>query len=397
MNTRWWRTLGIGAVLAGAVLMQAAGAEPTDAADVRVCPSGCAYNSIAAAVAAARAGDMVRVAAGTYAGPVAIDKAVTLRGAGAEQTTVAGLVTIGVQGVADITGLTFTRGRQGGEDGGIDNHGRLTLRDSVVRGASARSHGGRQPFYGGGIYNTGTLTVERSTISQNHAGACGGGIYNTGTATIERTTISGNDAKSGGGIGNEGTLTLVRSTVTGNYATLGAGGIANFGRLELDRTDVQGNRAGSEFAAAGASGGGIANQGELQARHGTISANVGLGNGVEGAGLFNSGTAVLDHTTVSDNNTDGDAAAPRHGGGIANRGSLTLLHVTVEDNTGTGHGGGIYISGEDSTTVVRHSRVTSNRAASGGGIYRAGGTVTLEQSRVTANAPSQCEPSSVSC
>ena len=50
---------------------------------------------------------------------------------------------------------------------------------------------------GGGIFNTGTLTINNSTISGNTAAALmptGGGIYNGGTLTINNSTISGNSA-----------------------------------------------------------------------------------------------------------------------------------------------------------------------------------------------------------
>ena len=62
---------------------------------------------------------------------------------------------------------------------------------------------------GGGIYNSGTLTVSSSTLSANSAYAgfdndedfpgisgCGGGIYNSGTLTVSNSTLSGNFADS---------------------------------------------------------------------------------------------------------------------------------------------------------------------------------------------------------
>ena len=50
----------------------------------------------------------------------------------------------------------------------------------------------------------------------------GGGIYNSGTLTLNGSTLSGNSAQEGGGIGNRGTLTLVNSTLSANDA----GGLA---------------------------------------------------------------------------------------------------------------------------------------------------------------------------
>src|SRR5207253_2685122 len=51
--------------------------------------------------------------------------------------------------------------------------------------------------HGGGINNSGTLTVQNSTLSGNTAGGggTGGGIYvNNGTATLQNTIVAGNGA-----------------------------------------------------------------------------------------------------------------------------------------------------------------------------------------------------------
>src|SRR5207244_3514095 len=60
-------------------------------------------------------------------------------------------------------------------------------------------------------------------FSVNTASDSGGGIYNTGTATLQQWTLAGNSATDGGGIFNaaSGTLWVKDSTVTGNSATLG--------------------------------------------------------------------------------------------------------------------------------------------------------------------------------
>ena len=52
----------------------AVGVGSAAAATLKVCPSGCAYTTIPAALAAAQSGDTIQVAAGTYAGGFTIDK-----------------------------------------------------------------------------------------------------------------------------------------------------------------------------------------------------------------------------------------------------------------------------------------------------------------------------------
>jgi len=107
----------------------------------------------------------------------------------------------------------------------------LTVANGSVIGSGAN---------GGGIENSGTLTLLRSTVRGNHVTptggttGSGGGIYNFsgGTLVVDRSTISGNTATSsdgfgsGGGIGNVGDeLTVSRSTISGSTADLGGGGI----------------------------------------------------------------------------------------------------------------------------------------------------------------------------
>lgn len=95
---------------------------------------------------------------------------------------------------------------------------------------------------GGGIYNLGTMDIDRSSISMNDAGSRGGGIFNHGVADIRNVTVSGNSAVSrGGGIYTEGTadtvntqqnaavnvsqLTSINSTIANNYAGASGGGL----------------------------------------------------------------------------------------------------------------------------------------------------------------------------
>ena len=82
---------------------------------------------------------------------------------------------------------------------------------------------------GGGIYNSGTLTLVNSTVSGNSA-AQGGGIYNEdGITNLFNVTITNNQAddKSGGqGVGggvfnsNNGTFNFQNTILAGNFETL---------------------------------------------------------------------------------------------------------------------------------------------------------------------------------
>ena len=99
---------------------------------------------------------------------------------------------------------------------------------------------------GAGIANFGTLTVEKSFVSQNDAGD--GGSPGAGTAGTGQAVAGGNGGVggSGGGIYNEGTLTVRESTVHAN-----AGGDPSAGAA-----GTNGGARGEE--GEGGAGGGIA-------------------------------------------------------------------------------------------------------------------------------------------
>ncbi len=159
---------------------------------------------------------------------------------------------------ASISGLTISGGNVTSYvlGGGIDNSGTLTVTDSTISGNSAGFG------YGGGIDNTGTLTVTDSTISGNSAGS-GDGISNGGTLTVTNSTISGNSSGSGGGIDNAGTLTVTDSTLSGNSVggdSDGGGGIFNTGMLTITMS-LFANVSGGNVVSGGTPGSVVVSRG----------------------------------------------------------------------------------------------------------------------------------------
>ena len=131
--------------------------------------------------------------------------------------------------VVTMNDLTVTGGKPVGggalkRGGGIRNDGTLRLNRCTVVGNETDTSGG-------GIANRGTLVIDSSTISGNASAAgLGGGIYSEGgSVTITNSTISGNVADSpglddvGGGIFASGSLTLDSVTITDNFSTEGSG------------------------------------------------------------------------------------------------------------------------------------------------------------------------------
>ena len=82
-----------------------------------------------------------------------------------------------------------------------------------------------------GVVNYGTLTITKSTVSDNSAAKKGGGIVNWGTLSANDCTISGNsdpdEADIAAGVTNTdvGTASLMDCTISGNSAGISPGGI----------------------------------------------------------------------------------------------------------------------------------------------------------------------------
>jgi len=221
----------------------------------------------------------------------------------------------------------------GGYGGGIHNSGTLTVMSSTL---SDNFTGVASPGPGGGIYNTGTLTVAASILTGNscYAGGingAGGAISNAdGTVAITGSTFSDNAANyvsSGGAISNAGgTVTITDSSFSGNRAAYYGGGIYNSGMLTVTSSTLSGNSVGGGFASAG---GGIYNVGAMVVTNCTLSGNTALVSRGGGGGIVNDvgGTLAVTSSTISGN----------HGqsvGGIANAGTTTIRNtiVAVNDN-----------------------------------------------------------------
>lgn len=230
------------------------------------------YPTLQAAVDAAHDGDTIKLAAGTFAGGVTITKSVSLVGAGSGATVISGggpVLTIGVRDAASeptvsITGVTITGGVNHGEGpfalgggiaippaAGFALGATVKISHSVISGnrvepaVTVASPGGAVcpdgpcPFaaaLGGGIYNTGNLTINHSVIADNLVGgiasdADGGAIWSTlGALTITSSVVTRNSAiavipngrfaEGGGLFVDGGSLSVKNTLVSDNGAHL---------------------------------------------------------------------------------------------------------------------------------------------------------------------------------
>jgi len=186
---------------------------------------------------------------------------------------------------------------------------------------------------GGGIYNSGTLTLTGCALGGNTA-SYGGGIYNVGALALTGCTLSDNStAEAGGGIysGNDSALALTGCTVSVNNAFYAAG-VYSGGTTILTNCTVSGNSAFASVDGNSGMGGGLYNDGGLTLTGCVVSGNGAFGGsadnggtGGSGAGLYSDGTLTMTGCTVSGNfagpNADGSGGL---GGGLDNQGAVTL-------------------------------------------------------------------------
>jgi hypothetical protein len=298
-----------------------------------------ACKTIQRAILLADSYDTIRIAAATYTEHLRIGISLTILGSGAATTI--------IDGMANGTVVTISNGLH------------VTLSRLTIRNGKATS--------GGGINNSGTLTLTNSTVSGNWApvpcihffvfceitagAASGGGIYNSGVLIISNSIISGNHAGSycnanpcsaaGGGIYNRGTLMMIKnSTLTANSAgtacstslscSVGVGGAfyTSGGTATMNNSTVNGSSAYRCSGVCGGTGGAIFNgSGNLAMNNSTVVGN-------SAGGVFSSGTTTLQNSIIANNSVTNCVGTIRsHGHNLSSDGSCALSNSGDRDNT----------------------------------------------------------------
>ncbi len=168
-----------------------------------------------------------------------------------------GGIYLGNSSTLSMSGSTVRDNMAAGNGGGIymSNSATLHLSQSTVTNNTAINGGGIF------IFDSGTLNIDASTINANYAvsGGNGGAIYNGTSGTINGTsnTIDGNAAANfGGGIYNTATITLTNNTISSNVANRGGGVYNQFvATLENNLIALNAAQAGSDLFGGGPLGG----------------------------------------------------------------------------------------------------------------------------------------------
>src|SRR5438132_6641739 len=277
-------------------------------------------------------------------GQLGITKNLSIVGLGADQLAVSGanlsrVFEIDPAAVVSISYLTIESGQIAGdgtndgssEGGGIFNSGVLTLSNDVIsnnlvigiagsNGDSTTPQGGNGgDAQGGGIFNApgATLALMNDTLSSNQAiGGVGGSGFGSATAG------NGGQGLGGGVFSAAATLSFSQVTLSNNQALGGSGGAgASAGFFN----EGSGSGAGNGGNAQG--GGFYSNDLQLTISQTTFTGNQAIG-GSGGAG----GNAYAVFSNVGGNGGNGGSGGSAQGGGFYSNSSLTLNGDSLSNN-----------------------------------------------------------------
>jgi parallel beta-helix repeat protein len=314
------------------------------AAELHVCPSGCAYSSVQAAVDAANDGDVIKVAAGTYTGvSVRPRNDVTTTGVVTQVVYVSKTITI--RGGYTTTNWTMSDPEANPTTLDAQGRGRVlyitgdisaTVEGLRITGGDATGLGGTWSFEdpGGGIYAiTTTVTIKDNQVFSNTASKGGGLFLIYGDGTLSGNTVTGNSANNGGGLLIfSGNATLSGNTVTGNTAWNDGGGLHLYGSAKLSGNTITSNTAS-------AWGGGLYLYSCDATLVNDVVADNQAGNGTNGLAIGGSSVHLL-HTTIARNGSNGEGIL------VANLPTLPPRHsvVTLTNTILVSHAVGILVS-----------------------------------------------------
>ncbi len=284
----------------------------------------------------------------------------------------------------------------------------LTLNNATVRHGRYAAVG---PLRGGGIQNSGALTLTGVTVTANRVtgfegSAVGGGIYNNGTAlTLTNSTVTGNTVENafpgvstGGGVASMSAsiVIITNSSISGNTAN-SVSSLANGAGIYLENifhlTATDSHFDNNIITGPGENrGGGMRAVSTVASAHMnvtgcTFNGNSGTGTGAEsGVGVqvltatstMATLNATFDRVTIGGNTAISSGGrgvglyAHAQGGNLA----LNVLNSTISNNTGASNGGGVAIindnglSSASGTFNFTNSTISGNVAGdNGGGVY----------------------------
>jgi predicted outer membrane repeat protein len=240
--------------------------------------------------------------------------------------------------------------------------GNMTVLDHLLITAGLANGAYSSPCHlecGGGMYNSGSPTLNEIIFIGNKANVNGGGLFNWGSSSPRLTSsrFEKNHANIGGGMANENSSpTLTNVWFLSNKANSKGGGMGSYSNSSPTLTN------GSFTNNSAAKGGGMS---IVTNSNATLTNIIFQGNSAQshGGGLSNeiNSSAILINIAF-----DGNSAG-QYGGGVSNQESsaITLINSAFSGNRANTNGGGLY--NEQSAATIQNSIFWHNRASNSTG------------------------------
>jgi predicted outer membrane repeat protein len=233
--------------------------------------------------------------------------------------------------------------------------------------------GGQAEKWGGGILvDGGKLTAEAITISQSNAISQGGGLHvsNDGNVTFFSCKFAGNEAFTGGGMYSTKSIVAFKSSsLEGNKASEGGGLFLQDGtKGSFHNTTVSLNSAEKV-------GGGFVLKASTSLNIFGSKFRLNTVREAGGAGWLRESVLNVEGSTFTNNSAMGSNAK---GGDLhSEKSEMNMTAVHISSSSSSKFGGSLSLV-EGSKTLIRHSRVDSTYAYSGGFAYLFGSETQLE-------------------
>jgi len=340
-----------------------------------------------------------------------------------------GGVHVGTAGKISITGSKFIGNQSSGNGGGLylrvlgtGATGSIQVTNCLISGNVSGGQGGG--LYGRISQGTGTLTIDKTTISNNTASDGGGGAWvanllvgpdnidgtpDDGKLTIKNSVITGNrvlgaSAKGGGLYLAAGNHLIQNTQISNNTAVLRGGGIflpLGEDSFKMIAVKVSGN-ATTDTTADTTGGGGIYVNGNgpvtIQSSSFTANRSASSGGAMQVRGSLNAGSNGYSVKITGTTFTNNFALGPNSGnggaidmdiisGGTTQNVPLTILSSKFFDNFSNNSGGAVSFHRATGALSVTGSVFSGNRAVNDGGAMdtTGGATATIKSTMFTGN------------